>query len=522
MASADKGGGGLVYFNYDASGQRVRKVWVHSGIVEERIYLGSYEVYRRRVAGAVEVERQTLHVNDVAGRVLMVETKTIDTTIPAFTPVTRWRFQLSNHLGSASLEVSEAAAVISYEEYHPFGTTAYRSSNGDVEVSAKRYRYTGKERDEETGFGYHGARYLALWLGRWASADPSGLVDGANLFAYCLWNPIANFDPNGGQTKRAFNDADERIAQSTPTDLSDYLRGLTPEALAAFRDAATGRFKERVQAHIHDERREVRYTLPEVALTGPPPTGTPLVALDDGTPGAPTETLDQRTYGSFEDAIVVHGDRVGTGLLVASGLALLVAGSLALAAGAGAVGAGGAGTGIAGGFKTTAAAGAALVSAYHDQLGELAESTLQGVEQGLDPVEAAIGGALGQVVGRVAGRIGGKAALALEEFSLKLSKSISLPAWSKVTVNWVHVLERHVPGAIYAEGRTVFPSTFGPKGIAVAVREAYGSATKVGVQGVDRVLLEGKGTGLTIRMWFNTTTRIIETAFPYYGGPTGE
>jgi RHS repeat-associated protein len=175
----------------------VRKVWVHSGIVEERIYLGSYEVYRRRVAGAVEVERQTLHVNDVTGRVLMVETKTIDVNVPAFTPVTRWRFQLSNHLGSASLEVSEAAAVISYEEYHPFGTTAYRSSNGDVEVSAKRYRYTGKERDEETGFGYHGARYLALWLGRWASADPSGLVDGANLFAYVRGNPAGLNDPSG-------------------------------------------------------------------------------------------------------------------------------------------------------------------------------------------------------------------------------------------------------------------------------------------------------------------------------------
>jgi RHS repeat-associated protein len=139
----------------------------------------------------------------------MVETKTIDVNVPAFTPVTRWRFQLSNHLGSASLEVSEAAAVISYEEYHPFGTTAYRSSNGDVEVSAKRYRYTGKERDEETGFGYHGARYLALWLGRWGSADPSGLVDGANLFAYVRGNPVGLSDPSGreGTSAPSFHQA---------------------------------------------------------------------------------------------------------------------------------------------------------------------------------------------------------------------------------------------------------------------------------------------------------------------------
>jgi RHS repeat-associated protein len=237
MASADKGGGGLVYFNYDASGQRVRKVWVHSGIVEERIYLGSYEVYRRRVAGAVEVERQTLHVNDVAGRVLMVETKTIDTTIPAFTPVTRWRFQLSNHLGSASLEVSEAAAVISYEEYHPFGTTAYRSSNGDVEVSAKRYRYTGKERDEETGFGYHGARYLALWLGRWGSADPSGLVDGANLYQYCRGNPVGLLDPTGMQANDEFKvNLPKAVSlpklKDTLPKFSDYATGYHPRPAA--------------------------------------------------------------------------------------------------------------------------------------------------------------------------------------------------------------------------------------------------------------------------------------------------
>src|SRR5262249_52959788 len=32
MVRADKGGGGTVYFTYDAAGQRVRKVWEHSGL----------------------------------------------------------------------------------------------------------------------------------------------------------------------------------------------------------------------------------------------------------------------------------------------------------------------------------------------------------------------------------------------------------------------------------------------------------------------------------------------------------
>ena len=51
-------------------------------------------------------------------------------------------------------------------------------------MSANRYRYTGMERDEETGLAYHGARYYATWLGRWVKADPSGLKDGTNLYIY--------------------------------------------------------------------------------------------------------------------------------------------------------------------------------------------------------------------------------------------------------------------------------------------------------------------------------------------------
>jgi RHS repeat-associated protein len=53
------------------------------------------------------------------------------------------------------------------------------------------------ERDEETGFNYHGARYYALWLGRWASADPIGLQGGLNLFVYAKNNCICLVDLNG-------------------------------------------------------------------------------------------------------------------------------------------------------------------------------------------------------------------------------------------------------------------------------------------------------------------------------------
>jgi RHS repeat-associated protein len=111
------------------------------------------------------------------------------------------RYQLYNHLGSASLELDKVGNVISYEEYHPYGTTAYQAKNSVAEVSLKRYRYTGKERDEETGLAYHGARYYAAWLGRWVSTDPIGIADGLNIYAYSRNNTIKFTDPQGTDCK---------------------------------------------------------------------------------------------------------------------------------------------------------------------------------------------------------------------------------------------------------------------------------------------------------------------------------
>jgi RHS repeat-associated protein len=109
------------------------------------------------------------------------------------------RYQLHNHLGSAALELNGAADVISYEEYHPFGTTAYQANNGAIKSAAKRYRFTGMERDEETGLEYHGARYYLSWLGRWLNADPVGIGDGVNLYQYCHDNPAMKSDKGGMQ-----------------------------------------------------------------------------------------------------------------------------------------------------------------------------------------------------------------------------------------------------------------------------------------------------------------------------------
>ena len=114
----------------------------------------------------VELQRITLSLMDKQHRFVMIETRN---DVDDGTEKHLVRYQLHNHLGSASLELdgTSDAKVISYEEYHPYGTTAYQAKNAAIKSAAKRYRYTGMERDEETGLEYHSARYYLPWLGRW-------------------------------------------------------------------------------------------------------------------------------------------------------------------------------------------------------------------------------------------------------------------------------------------------------------------------------------------------------------------
>jgi RHS repeat-associated protein len=143
-------------------------------------------------------------------------------------PLQLIRYQIGNHLGSASLELDDTGQIISYEEYYPYGSSSYQAVRSQTETP-KRYRYTGMERDDENGLNYHGSRYYAPWLGRWASCDPketasntppvkSTLGDaryfstaldqrdsrefvanrhGQNLYLYCSDNPVGFIDLNG-------------------------------------------------------------------------------------------------------------------------------------------------------------------------------------------------------------------------------------------------------------------------------------------------------------------------------------
>ncbi len=207
LRQVDLGGGGTAHYVYNGSGTRIRKVINRPGTKQlEWIYLGPVMIYRRkrRDTNALEFERWTVHISDNTGPFAQVDTKTTDVNNsdpdnPLDVPLIR--YQYSNHLGSAAIETDDAGNVISYEEYHPYGTSAYRSAKPGFDLSLKRFRFSGKECDDETGLYYFGARYYAAWLGRWTSSDPAGFVDGANLFRYCVNNPVSRKDPTGLQTE---------------------------------------------------------------------------------------------------------------------------------------------------------------------------------------------------------------------------------------------------------------------------------------------------------------------------------
>jgi len=165
---------------YDASGMRVKKLVVNGGNkYRTTTYLGaSFEHHAEQgLDGSSKVENCSLQVMDGERRIAIVRAG------PAFAgdgaAEHAAQYHLGDHLGSSSVVVSGSGAWLNQEEFFPYGETSFGS------FGRKRYRFTGKERDEETGLAYHGFRYYSAGLARWTVCDPA-----------CLGPP----NPNGPDT----------------------------------------------------------------------------------------------------------------------------------------------------------------------------------------------------------------------------------------------------------------------------------------------------------------------------------
>lgn len=86
--------------------------------------------------------------------------------------------------------------------------------------------FTGKERDEETGYGYFGARYMDHELmTMWLSVDP--MADkylSISPYAYCAWNPVKLIDPDGRDIYRLDISTGSLTLYKKTKDKTDQIR----------------------------------------------------------------------------------------------------------------------------------------------------------------------------------------------------------------------------------------------------------------------------------------------------------
>ena len=208
-----------VQYLYDAAGQRVKKLnrkqtganW------DAVVYIDGVLELRTQKRGATTKQGLELHVLDGQKRLGRRRSGDSLDSKPDNLLV------LGDHLGSAHVELDwSLGSFVDREEFRPYGETSFGS------YANKRYRFTGKERDEESGLNYHGARYYSPGLARWMSPDPKGLVDGVNLYGYVRGNPVGLSDPTGMESEH--NDPSMRSSQSsvTGTNTSASLGGSPP------------------------------------------------------------------------------------------------------------------------------------------------------------------------------------------------------------------------------------------------------------------------------------------------------
>ena len=182
-----------VEYRYDTTGQRVlRIVRKHGEQLAVTTYIGGLFERITLTDSTNTSSYDTLHILDGATRVAI---KHLGPSLPDDTSP-EIAYHLGDHLGSSTVVLDGSGDLFNREEYTPYGETSFGS------YAKKRYRHTAKERDEESGLYYRGARYYASWIGRWINTDPVGLSDGVNLYCYVHDNPVTHTDPTG-QTDEA-------------------------------------------------------------------------------------------------------------------------------------------------------------------------------------------------------------------------------------------------------------------------------------------------------------------------------
>lgn len=226
----------IAQYLYDSAGNRVKKIVRKQG--------GGYEI-RTYIDGIFEHftdetdEQNTVHIMDDQSRVATIRIgDAMGDTTPAI------KYELENNIYSSMVVLDNMGAIVNTQEYYPFGETSFGS------YGKKCYQYIGKERDEESGLYYYGARYYSPWTARFISCDPlSAKYAQLSPYNYSDNNPVNDFDIDGMQ-----NNNTEGSEQGGNTNTDNISKGSESITL-------TGRYNK-------DSHKEMHSKLPENPADG--------------------------------------------------------------------------------------------------------------------------------------------------------------------------------------------------------------------------------------------------------------
>lgn len=174
-------------YTYDGDGNRVKKANGSAGTLYWR-GPGGDPIAESSLTGTMLEEYIFVSGKRVARR--DVSTNTV-------------HYYLSDHLGSTSLITSAVGVIQEESDYYPYGGEI-AITNGDP----NNYKFTGKERDSESGLDNFGARFDASSIGRFMTPDWAakpvtvpyanfGNPQSLNLYSYVENNPTTLGDPDG-------------------------------------------------------------------------------------------------------------------------------------------------------------------------------------------------------------------------------------------------------------------------------------------------------------------------------------
>jgi RHS repeat-associated protein len=200
--SYDLSGNQTVIGGYTSTfdGENRLKTSTLNSITTSYIYDGSGQRVQKAVGGGLT----TTYVYDAAGDL----TSEFVSGTPPTNPCTTC-YVVSDTLGSTRLMMDAGSGnIVALHDYLPFGEeisgSPVRPGTLYGGTDNPRQKFTGKERDTETGNDFFGARYFSGAQGRFISADPiailrSRLVDPQrlNLYSYVRNNPLQFVDSDG-------------------------------------------------------------------------------------------------------------------------------------------------------------------------------------------------------------------------------------------------------------------------------------------------------------------------------------